>query len=480
MLAAGSLADRIDAALESSPATQQSFWGVQVIDLSTGLPVYSRNEDKFFVPASNTKLFSTSLALMRLGPDHRFLTTIEAEGKPDALGVVRGLRLVGGGNPNLSARTLPYRHNSFGLNPLAAIEALADELVRGGVRSVMGDVLGDDTAYVWEPFPDGWSVDDPTWEYGAPVSALTLNDNAFSLSVSPGNAPGDPAVLTLNPRLEFLTVHNRTRTIESGEAKLVYDRAPGSSELVVSGTIRIKSPSIKQLLGVNDPALFAANALRDALLRRGVEVHGGAAAVHRQASDTTPRVPGVQLARDTSLPLPEALKIVNKVSQNLHAEIMLREVAKAKNGIGSREGGLAELKSFLNEIGVEDKQYNFEDGSGLSRLTLITPRTVAKLLTFMDGTSHRDAFIDTLPTGGEDGTLSLRFDRLPEAAYIHAKTGSLSHVSALAGYALKPNGGRFAFSILVNNYNSDTASIRKTIDLIALAVLDGNAEGQAR
>ena len=479
-ISAATLTERIDAALQGSPAAQQAFWGVQVVDLKTGQPVYSRNEDKFFVPASNTKLFSTGLALSRLGTDYRFHTTVEADAKPDADGLVSGIRLVGGGDPNLSARTMPYQHNSFGPNPLVALDSLADKLVQAGVKVVRGDVVGDDTAYAWEPYPDGWSVDDPIWEYGAPVSALTLNDNAFGIAVAPGNAVGDPGVITLSPHSEHLLIHNRTRTIVAGESKLIYDRVPGSSELIVRGVVRLKGPPVKEILAIDDPALFAASAFREALIRKGIEVQGGAAARHRLASEMTPRVAGVELARETSLPLIEALRVVNKVSQNLHAEIMLRESARAKNGIGTRQGGIAELKAFLSEIGVADKQYNFVDGSGLSRLTLVTPRTVAKLLTYLYGTPHREKWIGTLPTGGEDGTLSSRFGRAAEATNIHAKTGSLSHVSALSGYALQPGGASYVFSILVNNFNSDTASIRKVMDQIALAVLQGSGDQLAR
>ncbi len=212
-LAEGPTANRIDALIKASPAAAQAFWGIRVMDLTNGSVVLSKNENHFFVPASNTKLFSTAIALMRLGPDYRFETTVAAGAAPDANGVVHGdLRLVGGGDPNLSARVLPYKQDEFTDNPLQAIEELADQLARRGIRRVEGDVVGDDSAYVWDPYPSGWAADDATWEYGAPVSALTLNDNAFTLLVQPGLRAGDPARLSLWPRIEELTIHNRTRS----------------------------------------------------------------------------------------------------------------------------------------------------------------------------------------------------------------------------------------------------------------------------
>ena len=164
--------------------------------------------------------------------------------------------------------------------------------------------MGDDSAYVWDPYPSGWAEDDATWEYGAPVSALTLNDNAFTLRVQPGLRVGDPARLSLWPRVEELTIHNRTRTTDGGEKKLEYKRVPGSHELIVSGVIPIAGPQEKTLLAIPDPALYAAHALVDALERRGIEVTGEASVRHRFLEDTTaPVMGGIELARHESLPV---------------------------------------------------------------------------------------------------------------------------------------------------------------------------------
>ena len=472
--AARPVAERIDSLIDGSRAAVQAFWGIRVVNLANGSVVYSKNEDHFFVPASNTKLFSTALALTRLGPDYRFRTTVAADAAPDANGVIHGdVRLIGGGDPNLSARVLPYKQDEFTDNPLQAMDELAAQMVARGVRRVDGDVVGDDTRYVWEPYPEGWSSADAVWEYGAAVSALTLNDNAFALYVRPGARVGEPAVLTLSPRVEELTIHNRTRTTGGGEKKLTYQRIPGSKELVVSGVIPLLSPAEKTLLAVDDPALFAANALVDALARLGVAVSGRAAARHRSEQDTSIEGMGVELARHDSLPLVEALRVIDKESQNLHAEMMLREVSRDAGAIGGRASGLEELKLFLAQAGVAATQYNFEDGSGLSRLTLVTPATVSKLLVYMYGSKHRDAWVSLLPVAGEDGTLKKRFLESGHGA-IHAKTGSLSHVAALSGYMLPGTGKAYAFSILVNNFNGPASEVRAVLDKIAVLLMSGN------
>jgi D-alanyl-D-alanine carboxypeptidase/D-alanyl-D-alanine-endopeptidase (penicillin-binding protein 4) len=234
------------------------------------------------------------------------------------------------------------------------------------------------------------------------------------------------------------------------------------------------------LLAIDDPALFAASALLDALGRRGITVSGRAVASHHYADepadtrpDGNPYVPTgqVELARRVSPPLVESLRIINKVSQNLQAELVLREVARVQRNEGSLEAGLEELKAFLAEAGIEESEYNLADGSGLSRLNLITPAAVIKILRYMYASEHRQEWLDLLPVGGEDGTLSWRFRGISEARRIRAKTGTLSHVGALSGYAESRQGDLVAFSILVNNYNGPSSEMRRLIDKICTLVI---------
>lgn len=483
LLAPATLEEKIDAVLESSPAgARRAFWGIQIADAASGEVLYQKDADRFFVPASNTKLFSTALALVRLGPDHRFETTVNARQAPDASGRLRGdLLLIGGGDPTLSAREVPYKKGPIKGDPLQAIKELADQLVADGLLRIDGDVVGDDTAYVWEPYPEGWSQDDALWEYGAPVSALTVNDNSLSVTVRPATRAGDPARLFFSPSLNYLLVENRIITTAGGERKIHVRRNPGSRRLYLWGAIPSKDRGITQLVAVDDPALFAASALLDALTRRGVSISGQAVARHRfpneapdlkSGGDRAASRPPVELARRTSPPLVETLRILNKVSQNLHAEIVLREVGRVKRNIGSREAGLEELQTFLAEAGIEKGECKLRDASGLSRLNLITPAAVTKLLIFMYRSEHREAWLSLLPVGGEDGTLSERFAGKPDGRRILAKTGTVSHVSALSGYARREKGDLLAFSILVNNYNAQASEVRRVIDKICIVMIE--------
>jgi D-alanyl-D-alanine carboxypeptidase/D-alanyl-D-alanine-endopeptidase (penicillin-binding protein 4) len=454
-LGAQTLANRIDRILVSSPQARQATWGIHVLDLRTGVTVYSKNERQFFVPASNTKLFSTALALMRLGPDYRFRTTITAPEKPDATGRVAELRFVGGGSPNLSARSMPYEYDSPWADPLRHVEAFAQQLVDSGVRTVDGDIVADISAYTDQPYPDGWALDDPVYDYGAPVYSLFVNDAMFRVRVTPGTPPS----IELTPPMPGLAIHNRIAV--GSPTKLAYSRLPGSEELTISGLV---DKVAEGDLGMENPPLYAGEALRDALLKRGVQVQG---TVRVESFPS----PGVPLVSHDSEPLTEALKVINKESVNLHAEIVLLEVARVRTATGTRKAALEEMAAFLQEIGIEKEQYHLRDGSGLSRHTLLTPATITKLLAHMYGSPHRDRWVDTLPIGGVDGTLAKRFKNDRRGQQIHAKTGSITHVNALSGYA----GQRYAFSIMVNNSNQTAATVRGIMDEVAGALVGPRA-----
>lgn len=486
-LFAAALPESIQKLIDASPVARTAFWGIQIVDLSTGKTLYELNPDHYFVPASNAKLFSTALALSRLGPDYTFQTRVLARTPPDDQGRIRGsVRLMGGGDPNLSARAIPYRMGLSTGSPLAAIQDLADQMVMRGVRRVDGDIIGDDTWYVWQPYATGWSVDDPMSDDGPPISALTLADNVLTLSVRPGANAGDVAALSLLPSAEFYRIENRVRTVAAGgERRIHFQRIPGSRDAQLWGTIPLRDRGQELLISVEDPAQFAAEALRVALERRGVTVGGAAIAEHlypdvvadlsqagAQVVDALPPA-GVEVARRVSAPLLEDLRITAKVSQNLHAELALRAVGRARRNVGSFEAGMAEMKLFLGEAGIDAAGYNLMDGSGLSRLDLVTPNTMLKLLRHMYDSPLREKWLSILPVAGQDGTLSSRMGGTPAAGRVFAKTGSLSHVSALSGYLQRPDLTWVAFSILVNNYGARSATeVRGVMDRICNLILE--------
>lgn len=461
-MASAPLAVRIARILAQPPA-KDAFWGIEIRDVNTGKLLFSQNAGHFFVPASNTKLFTTALALSRLGSGYQFHTRVIRSG--------RDLVLIGAGDPNLSGRTLPYDPQSPDPAPLAAINQLADQIVARGVRHIEGDIIGDDTAFLYEPYAPGWGLTDTFEEDGSPISAICVDDNTARLQIIPAAAEGALAQATWLLPFELFPVENLLLTDSRGPRHMTFQRFPGSRQSRLWGTVPPNEPVAPIPAAVDDPARFAAQALKIALVSRGVICDGQAIARHQlPGAPDLPPLTGELVAERVSVPLLEALRVVDKISQNLHAEIMLRDVSLVLSGKGTREAGLDELARFLAPAGIGPEAYHFSDGSGLSRYNIVTPHAIASLLQFMAGTPLRDQWISLLPVGGVDGSLRLRYHAVRLNGEIHAKTGSLTHVSALSGYAVRKDGSTLAFSILVNNYGASTSAVREVIDQLSAAI----------
>ena len=454
---------RID--LVASASALRASTGIHVVELSTGKTLYHLNENRLFLPASNMKLFTSALTLSRLGPDRRFTTQVLLDSFGD-------LVLVGSGDPSLCGRAFPYRKGPAPDPGLKPIEDLADQVVASGITRISGDVAGDDRLYPWSPYAPSWTEDDVLRDYGAPVSALTVNENFVSITLRSGDRQGETPNLSLDPPLEYYAIDQRVTTVaRGGESKIRMARQPGSRQLLIWGSLPA-GRAITETVAIDDPALYAACALYDALTRRGVTIAGRPAAWHRSASDDYTPPDGKVVASRTSPPLVDLLQVMNKVSQNLFAELMLREAGRVMRHMGTREAGLEELAALLAEIGAAKDDSRLEDGSGLSRNALVTPRLMTKLLAVMNQSRYHEEWFSLLPVAGEDGTLEHRLCCVSEGVGIHAKTGSLSRALALSGYADSKTHGRLAFSILVNDFAAPSSEVRTWIDKIASALLE--------
>lgn len=448
LLAADDLTTKIDRILTGHRAQ----WGVSVQKLSDGEWLQQRCADCFFTPASVTKLFSTSFALARLGADTRFSTRVLATERPTEQGVLLGdLTLLGGGDPSLTSRGYPYGAPDG--PSLAALEALADQVVAAGVTRVAGDILGDDTLWPWEPVPDGWSHDDLTWDYGAAPSALMVNEGVLQVTLKPGARAGDLARVALEPRLEYFTLDNRVTTVAAGARQIRVIRMPGSRQVQITGQMAISDGGWSGLLAQDDPAQYAAAAFRQLLVNRGVTVEGTARPHHRAVGEPLLPRTGVTLAERSSPPLIQIVAVVNKVSQNLLAEGLLHAA-----------GGASAMRAYLAGLGIAGSEARFEDGSGLSRLTAVTPNAMVRLLAQKQTAEN---FIDSLPHGGVDGSLKRRFFQDERAKRIRAKTGGMTGVKTLAGYVDSATHGRLAFAIFINDDHGSVDSIKR-MDQIAL------------
>jgi len=451
----------------SRPDFAAAFWGIEVRSLSTGRTLYARNAEKAFRPASNMKLVTTAAALDAYGPDARLRTTVETAGRLDGLGrVLADVYLVGRGDPNLSARFTPGR-------PTAAFEEMADALVAAGIRRVEGRVIGHEGAFTGERRGSDWGWEDLAWGYGAEVSALSFADNLVEVSLKPGERVGDPAVLETEPRHGCLAISCAATTAEaaptpeapSGDDETVsLLREPGSNDVRLSGHVPVGG-SWEGELSVGDPALCAARVFADVLEAKGIRVMGGV------STSRTPLSPEARvLATHDSPSMAEIVRVVNKESQNLHAEMLLRLVGLKAKGEGSVAKGREAVAEAAKRLGVPDTGWGLADGSGLSGFDLLTPRGLVALLAAMDRHPHAAAFRGSLPIAGVDGTLEKRMRGTPAEGRVAAKTGSLRLARALAGYVTTVRGERLAFAIVVNNHEGKGREAVAAIDAIAAAL----------
>jgi serine-type D-Ala-D-Ala carboxypeptidase/endopeptidase (penicillin-binding protein 4) len=483
-------------AIVSDPAVSRAHWGISVV-APDGAPVFALNDGQFFTPASNAKLLVTAAALAMLPPNATYTTSAVTSAEIDSTGHLHGsVVLLGSGDPTMSGRSYPYAEKTERPNPpLMALQSIADQIAASGIRSIDGDIIGDDTWFPWEPYGSGWAWDDLDWSYGAPISALTVNDNVVYLNV-PGNAQ-PPA---WNPDTPYYTLENSLQFVPGTQAANAgIDRPVGSKMVRLFGTTN--QNGLHVALAIEDPAEYAAVALRQMLLAHGIEVTGSARAQHRLSTDTGDfraevnqalvlhplSLPAIQppandmrvLATHVSIPFEQDIVVTNKVSQNLHAELYLRILGRLEGGDGSIAQGLRVVRQFLigtgkEGPGIDPGDFVFYDGSGLSPQDLITPRALTRLLTYAARQPWGATYRASLPVGGVDGSLSGRFPDPALRGKVFAKTGTLAEVHGLSGYLVAASGKTVVFSILCNDRNPGGDAARVAMDKIVAAIAAAN------
>jgi D-alanyl-D-alanine carboxypeptidase/D-alanyl-D-alanine-endopeptidase (penicillin-binding protein 4) len=464
---------RVDVTLASAP-NSKGEWGLLIADAGTGETLYELNADKYFVPASNMKLFTTALALAKLGPDFKFHTTLETHGVVSPEGTLAGdLFLVGRGDPNLSNRKFPFESKEeFDGAPERVLAELADAIVAKGVKHITGDIVGDDSYFPREIYPDGWEIGDIVWNYGAAISAIVVDDNTITLTLSPGELAGNPAKAELAPATPDFYVQNDVVTSAAEvQADLTLTREPGAKLVIVRGTLPARSTPRKLVLALYEPAEHAAALLTRLLSDRGVKIDGTARAIHLPEAPAADS-PRAVLAEHLSIPLGDSLKLVNKVSQNLHSEMLLRAAAR-QSGVWATPQDLARFPlDFYAAAGIAPGDVLQTDGSGLSRHDMVTPRAIVALLRYAQGQPWFPQYYASLPIAGVDGTLEDRMKNTIAEGRVHAKTGSVEHVRSRSGYVETPAGRRLLFSFLGNNQGGKNHEATDALDALTVAMIE--------
>lgn len=442
--------------LLQNPALAHSITGILVASLKDGRTLYEQNADLMLIPASNQKLLTSTAALHRLGADFRFVTRLWVTGQIDEQGVLHGdLILQGGGDPTLL---------------LKDIEAMAEAVEKAGIRRVEGYLLYDESLFDGIRRGWDWAWDDEPYYYSPCLSAICVERNAVTVFVSPGEQVGDPPRIRLFPPTDYLLVRNEATTSPAGTpSTITITREHARNIAIVRGQIPLdaRPDSVRQALSVEEPPRYAMWLLREALGKRGITTR-----YHTSLPDRVPEGARLLYTR-TSPPLSEILPLLNKPSDNLIVECLMRTLGAVAYREGSAAAGERAMLEFLKEAGLDLSALNIVDGSGLSRRNQVSARNLVTLLRYMASHPQAKVFIDSLPVAGVDGTLRNRMVNTPAQGKVRAKTGSLGRVSTLSGYLTTQAGEELVFAILMNNYNGSSAEARLIQDAILNRLVQG-------
>ena len=440
----GELGAQVDA-IANRPEFSRSRWGILIQPLSSTATLYSRDSQKYFIPASNVKLLTTAAALQKLGADFRIKTSVYSGENGD-------LYIAGRGDPSITETQL---------------KSLAQQLKQRGISGV-NRLIGDDSYFQGNAVNPNWEWEDAQAGYGAPINSLIFNQNAIELLLSP-QAIGQPLKVTFaEPKLtNQWQIQNNSVTVAQNESEFIavgrdFDR----SAIRVSGQLKVGAASESAYVAVVNPANNFVQQFQQVLAAEGIPVKQTLVASTSGNFDR-------ELAAVESPALAELVKETNRESNNLYAEVLLRLLGKVTGKIpvpqeDTSQIGLKELKTALTQLGVNPNSYKLADGSGLSRHNLISPEALVQTLRLMANSPAASIYRASLPVAGESGTLKNRINTTPNRVILQAKTGTLSGVSALSGYIEVPNYEPLVFSIIVNQSDLSAAKVRSATDEIVL------------
>ncbi len=434
----------------NQPGFSHAAYSCVIRTLDTHETVYALNPDKLMMTASCMKLMTSSAIIDALGPDFRYTTRLLASCPVGSDGVLKGnIILQGSGDPSF---------------PPAAVTQMAKEAAQRGLKKVDGYVFADTGNFSSTPYGPGWSWDYLTDYYAAPVGGLNMAENVVSIIVKPGDSVGAPARLEFVPDTHYLRISNSVTTVAAGGTNVVYlDRDPGATTIKLSGTMPIdaKDSDSDATVAVQDPADYTADYLRQELIRAGIEVTGGI------RKGPAPKE-AVQITQWVSQPLSDILHQLNKHSDNEYAEALLRTLGSQTKGEGSIDAGRETAYAFYKRAGLDIDGVNQVDGSGLSRLGMVSAGNFVTLLDSMYHHKYGGVWRDTLPVAGVDGSLAGRMKGTVAEGNCKAKTGYIGTVSTLCGYVTTKAGQPLVFAVMFNNVTGSIAPCRKAEDDVAV------------
>ncbi|MDT8861119.1 D-alanyl-D-alanine carboxypeptidase/D-alanyl-D-alanine-endopeptidase [Alkalihalobacillus sp. MEB130] len=433
--------EQIEQLLQEDDNVNGAIASISIRSSKNGEMLYSKQGNTRLRPASNLKLFTAASALSVLGEDYTFDTEIKTDGNIKRNILHGNLYIVGKGDPTLTQEK---------------INSLMKSLKQKGIQKIKGDVIGDDTWYDDTRYSADLPWSDETAYYGSAISALTVSpDEDFDagsiiMKVKPAKKIGKLAQINLEPKTEFVEIINETMTVSKEEkTDITFDRKHGTNQIVIKGEISEEETEQKETVALWEPTDYTLALVEQALHKNGIKLDGN---IKRGVTPEKAK----HLITHESIPLSELLVPFMKLSNNGHAETLVKEMGKVIKEEGSWEKGLEVMSEELTSFGLNPETMLIRDGSGVSHVNLVSANQITQLLYSVQDKEWFPIFLNSLPVAGGDnridrGTLYYRLSHTPVAKKVRAKTGTLTSVSTLAGYVETNSGDTLIFSIMLNN-----------------------------
>ena len=450
-------------AMFNTPDLSNAFTGICIQSVETGEYFYRLNDTRNFIPASTNKLLTTATALELFGKDFKFNTRIYLDGNLKDNGEFDGNLIIrGGGDPTLS--------RYFYYNPTSIFDKWAKMLDSLGIKSIKGNIIGDDSYFDDVKYPKGWAWDDFQFTYSSQVNSLTFNDNSVEIKILPGDSVGSMAKINVFPDNNYIRIINNIRTTEKNKATDVYAyRENGSNFIELYGQTGLNSDAYSIEITIEDPTLFFLNVFLKSLDAQRIRFTGTLIS----SKDWLSKIDYSNLtpfALQESPTLIQIISVINKESHNLASEMLLKSLGKESTGTGSFDNGIEQVLKFAAKSGIPKDKIKYADGSGLSRLNLNSPRYQTTMLNYIYRSDIKEDFMETLAKPGEPGTLRARMIKSRAEKNVKAKTGSMNNVSAICGFLTTRDKETLSFSIMIQGFTVPISIVQNIQDMLLMRV----------
>ncbi len=429
--------------LEKDEQFRHAILSMYVVDAKTGIPMFEKNADYGLAPASCQKVLTSISSLSLLGHDYKFKTELGYDGVIDKGRLNGNIYVIGYGDPSLGS----WRWKTTTED--VVMKQLTTALSKKGIKNINGNLFGYDRKWESNFTPDGWIWQDIGNYYGAGASALNWRENQYDLFLEAGDKIGAPArIKKTNPVLESTGLYCEVKTAAKGSGDNAYIYLPPYSNAgYVRGTIPLGENNFMIAGALPDPGgqliYRLAEILKDSV--PGALFAGSFNGIEVDKKDL-PIKPVVLFTR-FSPPLDSLNYWFLKKSINLYGESFLKAIAYEKNGFGSTDSGVALIKNFWKDKGIDPSAINIMDGSGLSPASRVTTNALVTAMQYARDKPWFPSF----------------YNALPEMNGIRMKDGYINGVRSYTGYIKSKSGREYTFSFIANNFSGNPGTVREKI-----------------